>query len=109
MSVKSAKTIKKEIKKTMLEDLKRRGLTEPVYLNMVEEYLELWELRRSLAEDVEVRGVSVLDGARGGRTENRSISLSLQVSKQMLSIYNALGFGDRAKNAIAGAEEEDEL
>lgn len=109
VSKKTSKTIMKEIKQAMLEDLQRRGLTEPVYLDMVEEYLTLWELRRKLAKDVEERGVSVLDGARGGRTENRSISLGLQVSKQMLSLYNALGFGDRAKNAIAGAEEEDEL
>lgn len=109
MSKKSSKTIMKEIRQAMLEDLQRRSLTEPVYLDMVDEYLTLWELRRKLAKDVEERGVSVLDGARGGRTENRSISLGLQVSKQMLSLYNALGFGDRAKNAIAGAEEEDEL
>lgn len=109
MSAKKPETIMKTLRKTMLKDLEARGLTDEIYLDMVDEYVELWDRRRMLAEDVEERGVSVLDGARGGRTENRSISLGLQVSKQMLSLYNALGFGDRAKNAIAGAEEEDEL
>lgn len=109
MSNKSAKTIKREIKNAMLEDLKARGLTSPVYLDMVDEYLNLWERRRELAEDVKERGVSVIEGVRGGRTENRSISLGLQVSKQMLSIYTALGFCDRAKAAMPGGGEDDEL
>lgn len=109
MSAKKPETIIKQLKKTMLEDLKARGLTEPIFSDMVDEYLELWERRRLLAEDVKERGVSVIDGARGGRTENRSISLGLQVSKQMLSIYTALGFCDRAKAAMPAAGEEDEL
>ena len=93
----------------MLDDLKARGLTDPIFTDMVEEYMELWERRRLLAEDVRERGVSVVDGARGGKTENRSISLGLQVSKQMLSIYTALGFNDKAKAAGVSGGEDDEL
>lgn len=93
----------------MIANLKARGLTDPIYKDMVDEYMELWERRRLLAEDVKERGVSVIDSARGGKTENRSISLGLQVSKQMLSIYSALGFNDMAKAAGMGSGEDDEL
>lgn len=109
MSAKKPETIRKQLRKTMLENLEARGLIEPIYSDMVEEYLELWERRRLLAEDVRERGVSVYD-ARGHLTENRSISLGIQVSKQMLAIYAALGFKDQAAAAMsAGGGEEDEL
>ena len=36
--------------------------------------------------------MAVLDGRRGMLVENRRVSLATQVSKQMLSIYTALGF-----------------
>ncbi len=108
MSAKKPATLRKELKRSMIENLEARGLVEPIYIDMVEEYLELWERRRLLAEDVRERGVSVYDN-RGHQTENRSISLGIQVSKQMLSIYTALGFKEQAAAAITGGGEDDEL
>ena len=109
MSAKKPETIRKHLRKTMLENLEARGLIEPIYSDMVEEYMELWERRRQLAEDVKTRGVSVYDG-KGHLTENRSISLGIQVSKQMLAIYAALGFKDQAASAtIGGGMADDEL
>ena len=40
------------------------------------------------------------------RVENRSVSLSVQVSKQMLAIMKSLGISDLAKNARAGEDDE---
>lgn len=109
MSAKKPETIRKNLRKTMLENLEARGLIEPIYSDMVEEYMELWERRRQLAEDVKTRGVSVYD-VKGHLTENRSISLGIQVSKQMLAIYAALGFKDQAAAAtIGGGMADDEL
>lgn len=108
VSAKSTKTLRKELRKSMIENLEARGLVEPIYTDMVEDYMELWDRRRLLAEDVRERGVSVYD-AKGHLTENRSISLGIQVSKQMLSIYAALGFKEQAAAALAGGGEDDEL
>lgn len=93
----------------MLDNLTDRGLTDPIFTDMVEEYMELWDRRRLLAEDVKERGVTVYDNKRGGEAENRSITLGIQVSKQMLALYAALGFKDQAMAATTGGEEDDEL
>ena len=108
VSAKKPTTVRKELRKSMIENLEARGLVEPIYIDMVNEYLQLWERRRLLAEDVRKRGVIVPD-KRGGETENRSISQGTQVSKQMLAIYAALGFKEQAASAVAGAGEDDEL
>ena len=108
VSKKSPKTLRKELRDSMIENLEARGHVEPIYLDMVEEYLELWDRRRTLSEDVKKRGVIVPD-RRGGETENRSISLGTQISKQMLSIYAALGFKEQASSAVPTGAEDDEL
>lgn len=108
VGVKKPETIRKEMRRSMIDNLEARGLVEPIYTDMVEEYMELWDRRRILSEDVKERGVTVYD-SRGRETENRSISLGIQVSKQMLSIYAALGFKDQAASAVAGGGEDDEL
>lgn len=108
VSKKSPKTTAKELKKTMLENLESRGLVEPVYKDMVERYMNLWELRRELSQDVNERGVTVID-SRGNRVENRNVSLDIQVGKEMRAIFADLGFRDLAQAATPGGGEEDEL
>ena len=44
---------------------------------------------------------------RGRMSENRSISLSIQVSRQMLTIFNALGFKADEKGLNAGGDYDD--
>ena len=99
----------KELKADMLANLGARGLVEKVYTDKVNEYMDLWEQRIKLERDICERGISVLDEKRGMLVENRSISLEVQVSRQMLAIYQALGFKDQALGAKAGAVDDDEL
>lgn len=99
----------KELKADMLANLEARGLVEKVYTDKVNEYMDLWEQRIKLERDIRERGISVLDEKRGMMVENRSISLEVQVSRQMLAIYQALGFKDQALGAKAGAVDDDEL
>lgn len=82
----------RQLKKSLLESLEARGLVEDVYRDKVAEYMTLWVQLRELQADVRTRGVAVMDERRGMLVENRSVSLATQVSKQMLSIYTALGF-----------------
>lgn len=108
VSAKKRETVRKELRKSMLENLEARGLVELAYIDMLEQYMKLWDWARELEDDVRERGVTVYDN-RGHLTENRSISLGIQVSKQMLSIYTALGFKEAASAALAGGGEDDEL
>ena len=45
---------------------------EEVYRDKVEEYMTLWRQLRELQEDIEERGVTVMDEKRGMLVENRS-------------------------------------
>lgn len=81
----------KVLKESLLGSLAERGLEQEVYLDKVREYLSFWVLLQKLTEDIDQRGLTVTDD-RGRQTENRSISLANQTSKQMLALFNALGF-----------------
>lgn len=77
---------------------------DPLTASRVEEYLDFWVLRHQLQDDINDRGLYVQDD-RGRTSENRSVSLSIQTSRQMAAIAATLGL-------VVGtdrANEEDEL
>ena len=99
-----------ELESSLLENLEARGLVEDVYRDKVQEYMGLWDRLQDLRQDIKLRGIAVLDAKRGMMVENRSVSLAVQVSRQMLAIYDALGFKEQAKGAaISPGGEDDEL
>lgn len=104
--VKNRKATKayKELHADLLTSLKIRDMVEQVYTDKVEEYMGLWCQLKDLDEDIAERGVTVYDDKRGMYVENRSLSLKIQVSRQMLNIFNSLGFKDSMK-----PEADDEL
>lgn len=79
------------LRQAMLADLEIRGLKETVYTDKVEEYMDFWVLRQELKADIAQRGLIVVDD-RGRLAENRSISLAVQVSRQMMALFSAMGF-----------------
>lgn len=96
-----------QLKAALLDNLEARGLVEKMYLDKVDEYMDLWEQRIMLREDIAQRGITVVDEKRGWTTENRSVSLEVQVSRQMLALYKTLGF-TAEKVKITTAENEDD-
>ena len=109
MAKKSTSAAYRKLKKALTDNLVARGLIETMYTDKVEEYMDLWQRRRELEADIETRGVCVMDEKRGMLVENRSVSLEVQVSRQMLAIYSALGFKDDGLNAKRVDDEDDEL
>lgn len=75
----------------MLASLEKRNLLAPAYRDKVNEYMDFWVRRQQLRADVEDRGLLVTDD-RGRVSENRSISLEIQVSRQMLALFTTMGF-----------------
>lgn len=98
----------RELKKSMLDNLEARGLLEKAYTDKVDEYLDFWVRRQELQTDVAERGLSVMDD-RGRITENRSVSLEIQVARQMLAVWTALGFKDAAVKSDVPGGMDDEL
>ena len=94
-----------ELKRDLEGSLQARGMVEQVYRDKVAEYLDFWVLHQELKADIKARGLTVTDD-RGRESENRSVSLSIQVSRQMLNIYTALGF---KSDAPRGGDPDDEL
>ena len=99
----------RELRQSMLEDLTARGLVDRAYTDKVEEYMDFWVQRLKLEADIAARGVTVADAKRGMPVENRSVSLSVQVSRQMLAIFTALGLKDDACAASPQGDDDDEL
>ena len=95
----------RQLKQAMLENLSERGLDQAVYADMVEEYMDFWVLQQELKADIARRGLTVTDD-RGRQTENRSVSLAVQVSRQMMALFNAMGF---KTSDFMGAGDGDDL
>lgn len=55
----------KELKESLENNLVARGLVEDVFLDKLQEYMDLWWRRQQLEADIEARGVSVMDERRG--------------------------------------------
>lgn len=97
---------RRDLETSLLDNLESRGLVEDLYRDKVDEYMDLWDRRQDLRRDIKTRGVSVMDAKRGMMVENRSVSLEIQVSRQMLAIYTALGFKQR-DGAGTGADDDE--
>ena len=92
------------VREEILESLGGKDKLDAITRSRVDEYLDFWVMRHQLQDDVNSRGLYVEDD-RGRMTENRSVSLSIQASRQMAAIASALGL-------VVGAErrmEDEEL
>ena len=97
-----------ELRQAMLENLAARGLDAEMYRDKVREYMDFWVRRQELRDDIAKRGLTVMDD-RGRLSENRSVSLEIQVSRQMLAIFSTLGFKEDALASGSRREDDDEL
>lgn len=97
----------KQLKQSMMDNLEARGLVESAYQDKVNEYMDFWVQRKQLAEDISKRGISVIDAKRGMKVENRSVSLEVQVSRQMLAIFIALGLKEDISAGEAGGGDDE--
>ena len=97
----------KQLRASLIADLEARGLNTVYYIDKVDEYMDFWERRQQLRKDIAQRGVTVLND-KGNECENRSVSLEIQTSRQMLAIFQSLGFKDAACNAKAPSGEDDD-
>lgn len=98
----------RDLRESLLRCLALRGIDEGLYRDKVQEYMDFWVRRQELRDDIARRGLTVTDD-RGRLMENRSVSLEIQVSRQMLAIFTALGFKEDALSAAARGDDGDEL
>lgn len=99
----------RELKNSLQENLKARGLTGPIYDDMIQRYLSYREMEFKADEDIREKGINIWDPKRGSWQANPSISTKINASRQSAAVYRALGFEDEAKKAKPGEGEDDEL
>lgn len=97
------------LRKSILDSLAARGLSEAIYSDMAADYMELWWHRAALEADIRENGVKIFDAKRGIDVENCAVSARVRVSAQMAKLYKALGCQELAQKNQAPDGEDDEL
>lgn len=99
---------KSDIKKDLTEQLERNGIFGSHYLDLVNDYMALWDIKNKLIKDIKERGVSVYwcnGGGQEGYKKNESISELTKTNAQMLKILNDLGLKATKQEPDDGDEE----
>lgn len=97
------------LRRSMLDSLAARGLTEEIYTDMAADYMELWWHRAALEADIRENGVKIFDAKRGIDVENCAVSARVRVSAQMAKLYKALGCQELAQKNQAPDGDDDDL
>ena len=102
---------KKPAKKTLIKDdlldqLDRAGVHNYHYLDMINDYMSLWEIKNKLIKDGKKNPYTEWKNSETsfGRKKNDSIDQALKVSQQMIRILKFLGL----KVSKFEAESDDE-
>ena len=98
---------RKEIRKDLMNQLKRNRISTQYYIDLVEKYMDFWDIENDLIDDIRERGVVVTydnGGGQKGIKKNDSIDQRIKVSAQMLKILDSLGI-----KPTESEEDDDEL
>ncbi|QWH10345.1 RNA polymerase subunit sigma-70 [Bacillus mycoides] len=96
------KTLRSKIRDDLFEQLGTSGIIHAHFMDLVEDYMSLWDIKNKLIADIEERGVSVF-GANGFLKKNDSINELNKTSAHMMKIINELGL-----KAVSEEVEDDE-
>jgi len=81
--------LRNRIEKDLKKQLKEKEITGSHYIDMMQDYLSLWDLKCSLIEDIEDTGIQV-SGMHGPKS-NPSINDLHKTNDRMLKVLDALG------------------
>lgn len=85
---------REKIKKDLLEQLQEKGLTQSFYTSLVDDYLDLWDIKNMLIKNIREEGVVITynnGGGQTGRKKNDAVPELNKVNGQMLKILCDLG------------------
>ncbi len=106
------KAARKDIKSDMLEQLERNGTVGKYYTDLIDDYMDLYDTKKKLIEDIKVRGVTVgynNGGGQCGQKKNDSVDQLIKVNGQMLKIIVALGLNPSKDGGGDGDSDGDEM
>lgn len=110
MSKKRGNINRNTIKKDLINQLAKNGNTSRFYLDLVDDYMNLWDTKNALFEDIEDRGVVVSynnGGGQSGMKQNDSVPAVLKVNGQMTKILDSLGI--KPSLVMVDDDEDDDI
>ena len=102
--------LREQIRQDLIDQLERQGIYGRHYLDLVEDYMALWDTKNDLIRDIKERGVTVRyqNGQnQWGHKKNDSVDNLVKVNKQMLMLLKELGL--RAENFEADSNDDEEM
>ncbi|MDL2324053.1 hypothetical protein LJC61_02725 [Ruminococcaceae bacterium OttesenSCG-928-A16] len=93
-ATKSQKLKREELRKDLLEKIESRWPESPMFIDLAEDYLSLWDDKRTLRNDIAKRGRKVTKYDSRGQKQianNESIDQILKINTQMINIIKAIG------------------
>ncbi len=104
---KTIESQRRAIERDLKAQLKRNGTTSKYYLDLVDDYMRLWDIKNSLFSDITERGVVTAynnGGGQSGVKQNDSVFSVLKVSDRMTRILDNLGI----KPSVVAAGDDDD-
>lgn len=92
--------LRDEVRESLLESLKGRALDRQPWLDLVEQYMNLWDASWKLNADIQENGVTV--PGRDGMKKNECVALLININKQMNMQLDKLGIEAPAKKVTGG-------
>ena len=80
MAAKKRATVRKNVRKSLIEQLKRRGADIALFEDQIEDYMAMWDLKEALIDDIRETGLRTGDGK-----DNTSAKQLPIVNRQMLA------------------------
>ena len=88
------KPTKAQIKASLIKQLETKGANVAHFIDLIYDYLELYDTKKKLQTDIKKRGVSYETTSASGYEiikQNQSVKDVVAVEKQMLSILKEMG------------------
>ena len=102
--------LREQIRQDLTDQLERQGVYGRHYLDLVEDYMALWDTKNALISDIKKRGVMIKyqNGEnQWGYKKNDSVGNLVKVNKQMLGLLRELGL--RAADFEADSDDDEEM
>lgn len=84
----------KEIKIDLLDQNERNGTTGKYYIDLIEDYMDMWITKCLLITDIKTRGVNTKydnGGGQSGIKKNDSVDQLMKINAQMLKLLSEIG------------------
>jgi len=97
------------IEESLLEQLEMKGADMDHFVDLVRDYMSLWDVKNDLLEDIKKRGVMYKDFSSVGiemMKNNPSVRELVGINRQMLSILKDLDINTKT---VALFDDDDEM